>query len=269
MEHFVSRLTIFVSALYLSFLSTPVLGQLALDREPAGPSSRKTGLAITEIMYNPRPVPGLDTNLTLEFIELFNSKPWDEDISGFAIAGQVRYVFPSQHVLGAGSYLVLARVPELIQTHLRITNVVGPWEGADHQPPFHRARHRAAAQPPGRSAAGGQLRRLASLAGGGGWHGPFAGAGAAVLWGRRPARLGAERQRGRIARRTRTPLTPDPLAAVCINEWQNHSDPVDWVELYNHGNTAGGCLRRLAERRSRPPTSSASPTARPSPPADS
>ena len=34
------------------------------------------------------------------------------------------------------------------------------------------------------------------------------------------------------------PLTPDPMASIFINEWQNHSDPVDWIEIYNHGNTA-------------------------------
>jgi hypothetical protein len=30
------------------------------------------------------------------------------------------------------------------------------------------------------------------------------------------------------------PLSNDPLASVFINEWQNHSDPEDWIELYNH-----------------------------------
>src|SRR5437763_17181726 len=48
--------------------------QFTLDREPVGPSSRKTPLVITEIMYNPRAVPGLDTNTTLEFIEVYNSQ---------------------------------------------------------------------------------------------------------------------------------------------------------------------------------------------------
>jgi hypothetical protein len=32
------------------------------------------------------------------------------------------------------------------------------------------------------------------------------------------------------------PLTLDPMASVFINEWQNHSDPLDWIELYNHSN---------------------------------
>src|SRR5437588_1199459 len=100
--------------------------QFTLDREPPGPSSRKTGLVITEIMYNPRAVPGLSTNQTLEFIELFNSKPWDENIGGFAIDGAVHYLFPSNTIFSAGSYLVVARVPGVVQTKYCITNVLGP-----------------------------------------------------------------------------------------------------------------------------------------------
>ena len=34
------------------------------------------------------------------------------------------------------------------------------------------------------------------------------------------------------------PMPAEPLASIFINEWQNHSDPVDWVELYNHSNAA-------------------------------
>ncbi len=59
-------------------------------------------MVITEIMYNPRPVPGVaNTNLTHEFIELFNSKPWDEDLTGGFIDGAVRYIFPTGTVLRA------------------------------------------------------------------------------------------------------------------------------------------------------------------------
>src|SRR6266513_711044 len=91
--------------------------QFTLDREPVGPSSRKTGLVITEFMYNPRPLSGQPTNQTLEFIELFNSKPWEENIGGFSIDGSVHYTFPSNTLFAAGSYLVVARVPGLIQSN--------------------------------------------------------------------------------------------------------------------------------------------------------
>src|SRR6185295_4124866 len=118
------------SVLLLSWLGAPAFAQYSLDREPPGPCSRKTGLVITEIMYNPRPRPDLAANLTLEFIELFNSKPWAEDISGFSIDGNVRYRFPANTVLGSGAYLIVARVPELMQENYGITNIFGPWDGA-------------------------------------------------------------------------------------------------------------------------------------------
>ena len=115
----------------LLFAGSSLQAQFSTDREPLGPSSRKTGLVLTEIMYNPRPIPGLDTNLTHEFIEVFNSKPWDEDIGGFSIGGDVNYVFPAGTVLRAKSYLVVARVPGLIETNYGATNVFGPWDGAE------------------------------------------------------------------------------------------------------------------------------------------
>ena len=120
----------FSLALLTLLMTGSVEAQFTLDREPPGPSSRKTGLAITEIMYNPRAVVGQATNNTLEFIEVFNSKPWDENISGFSIGGAVTYVFPSNTVLRAGAYLVVARVPGLIVTNYGVTNVFGPWNGA-------------------------------------------------------------------------------------------------------------------------------------------
>src|SRR6185436_12987741 len=56
---------------------------LALPFEPLGPSSRRTGLAISEIIYHPPEVPGL----SLEYIEIFNGQDYYEDLSGFRIDG--------------------------------------------------------------------------------------------------------------------------------------------------------------------------------------
>src|SRR6185295_17349676 len=63
---------------------TPLDIALALGSpEPIGPSSRRTGLVLSEIMFHP-------TNRTdlrnLEFVELFNSNPWMEDISGYRLS---------------------------------------------------------------------------------------------------------------------------------------------------------------------------------------
>ena len=65
---------VLLSLLAVCAAGVSIHGQYNAERETPGPSSRRTGMVITEIMYNPRPVPGVaSTNLTHEFIELFNS----------------------------------------------------------------------------------------------------------------------------------------------------------------------------------------------------
>jgi Lamin Tail Domain/CotH kinase protein len=210
--------------------------QFTLDREPAGPSSRKTGLVITEIMYNPLPVSGQDTNHTLEFIELYNSQPWIKDISGYTIAGDVQYTFPSNSSMAAHAYLVLARVPDLIESVYDITNVVGPWDGAEtNRLSIDRGtvqlRNQLGAvllsvdyrdSPPWPEAADGSGHSLSLVR-------PSYGENDFQAW--------AESDTVGGSPGGPDPVTQDPLASVLINEWQNHSDPVDWLELYNHGNT--------------------------------
>ncbi len=212
-----------------------VPAQFTLDREPPGPSSRKTGLVITEIMYNPRAVPGLATNLTHEFIELYNSKPWAEDISGFAISGAVQYVFPPGTILSPSGYIVVARVPEMVQTNYGITNVVGPWNGA--------ATNRLSTEE-------GQVRLLnrqgavlleVNYADSPPWPETADGTGHSLSlvrpsWGEDNFQAWAESDSVGGSPGGPDPLTLDPLASVFINEWNNHSDPVDWIELYNHSN---------------------------------
>src|ERR1035438_8060241 len=50
--------------------------------EPLGPSSRKTGIVVSEIMY--KPAARADTN-NCEFVEIYNSQPYFHDISGYQI----------------------------------------------------------------------------------------------------------------------------------------------------------------------------------------
>src|SRR5712692_3742356 len=57
--------------------------------EPPGPSSRRGPLVISEIMHHPAP---RADGRRLEFIELYNSQPWDEDISGHRISGDINFV---------------------------------------------------------------------------------------------------------------------------------------------------------------------------------
>ena len=55
---------------------------VSLPFEPLGPSSRRTGLVISEVMYHPSFRPD-GTNL--EFVELFNTLPYFEELSGYRL----------------------------------------------------------------------------------------------------------------------------------------------------------------------------------------
>jgi len=211
--------------------------QIVRDLEPPGPSSRRTGLVITEIMYNPRAIPGLPTNQTHEFIELYNSKPWDEDLSGYFIDGVVRYAFATGTVLHAHSYLIVARWPEIVMTNYGITNVLGPWDGAttNRLSPDGgtiRLRNELGAvllqidyrdSPPWPEAADGTGHSVVLVR-------PSWGENNDRAWGQSDIVGGSPG--GPDAN------DPEPLANVVINEFNHHSDPVDWIELYNHSNEA-------------------------------
>ena len=59
--------------------------------ESLGPSSRRTALVISEIMYAPAPrLDGRD----LEFIELYNPQPWFYDLGGYRLTGAIEFTFP-------------------------------------------------------------------------------------------------------------------------------------------------------------------------------
>ncbi len=91
--------------------------------EPAGPSSRRTALAITEIMYHPtNRVDGRN----LEYIEIYNSNPWAEDLSGYRLVGDIGYTFPPGTSIPARSYRVIAPKPADIEAVYSISGVLGP-----------------------------------------------------------------------------------------------------------------------------------------------
>jgi len=96
------------------------IGGVRLPVEPIGPSSRKTGIIVSEIMYHPR-----FTN-DLEFVELFNANSTFEDLSGFRLAGDIEFTFPTNTVVPAGGFLVIARNPSRVQSVYGISGVLGP-----------------------------------------------------------------------------------------------------------------------------------------------
>jgi len=71
-------------------------GVLPVPIEPLGPSCRNTGLTFSEIMYKPAP---RSDERDLEFMELFNSNPFFEDISGYRISGDIDFKFPQGTIL--------------------------------------------------------------------------------------------------------------------------------------------------------------------------
>jgi regulation of enolase protein 1 (concanavalin A-like superfamily) len=83
------------------------------EREPLGPSNRRTGLVFSEIMYNP--APRQDTN-NLEFIEIYNGESIFVDLTGWRIAGGVEYLFPDGFRLEAGQFAVIAADPAALQS---------------------------------------------------------------------------------------------------------------------------------------------------------
>ncbi len=251
-DHFANRsasiVTIWclaVAALVVGAVApTSLRAQFTLDREPPGPSSRKTGLVITEFLYNPRLLSGVDTNQTLDFIELYNSQPWSESIGGFTLRstpqdaadGICEYTFPSNTVLAAKSYLVVARVPDLLQLEYGIDNVMGPWAGAETN---RLSRDRGLIQLLNRQ---GAVLLAINYQDSPPWPESADGTGHSLSlvrpsYGEDDFRAWAESDSIFGSPGGPEPLTPDPLASVYINEWRNHSDPDDWIELYNHSTT--------------------------------
>ena len=103
-------------------LTNPNLTPAQLTYEPLGPSSRRTPIVISEIMYHPAP---RADGKNLEFIELYNSNPFREDISGFRLTGEFDYTFPPGTVLGGNSFLVVAPQPAELQSVYGIAGVLG------------------------------------------------------------------------------------------------------------------------------------------------
>ena len=103
-----------------------VLEEVAVDLEPPGPSSRRTALTITEIMYHPAP---RADGKNLEFIEVYNSQPYFEEIGGWRLTGEVEYRFPAGTVIPGGGHLVVAASPPDLASAYELKDVLGPYVG--------------------------------------------------------------------------------------------------------------------------------------------
>src|SRR6266540_2380287 len=213
-------------------------GTVALPWEPIGPSSRKSGLVISEIMYQPAP---RADNRNLEYIEIFNSNPYYEDISGYRISGDIDYTFPANTLVRGGAFLVVAASPSDVQAVYGITNVAGPYTHSLKKAGTVRLRNNIGAiyldvpysnEPPWPVGANGTGHSIVLARPSYGEADPNAWALSDVAGGS-PGEVEACR--------------PTPLRSVAINEFLAHTDPplYDYIELYNHGNQpvdVSGCI---------------------------
>ena len=212
------------------------VGSLILPTEPVGPSSRKTGIAITEIMYHPK-----GTN-TLEFVEFYNSNPFFEDIGGWRLSGDIDYAFPPNTVMTGGAFLVVAKNPAAVKAAYGIVNVMGPYTNNLNSAGVVQLRNQVGAiylevpysgQNPWPIGAEGTGHSIVLAR-------PSYGEGFPQAWaisdvvGGSPGQMDAYRS--------------SPLRSVVINEFLAHTaDPAlsDYIELYNHSNQPvdlSGCV---------------------------
>ncbi|MDB6033249.1 MAG: hypothetical protein JWM16_3587, partial [Verrucomicrobiales bacterium] len=205
-----------------------VVGNFSPQVEPLGPSSRRTGLVFTEIMYHPAPRTDAKRQ---EFIELYNSNPTIEDISGFRISGDVDYTFAPGTIIPGGGFLVIAKNPADIQTIYGIPSVMGPYaKSLSNKKGTVRLRNRQdaillevnydskAPWPPGPDGTGHSLV-LAR---------PSVGEDHPEAWAQSDRFGGSP---GKV-----DGYGWEPARNVMINELLAHTDfpDVDYIELYNH-----------------------------------
>ncbi|MDB6034611.1 MAG: putative secreted protein [Verrucomicrobiales bacterium] len=216
-----------------------IVSNLKSPYEPLGPSSRLTGLSISEIMYKPAKRADLKNT---EYLEIYNSNPYFHDLSGYRLSGDIEYTFPAGTVIGGGSFKVVAFSPGDIQAVYGITGVLGPYTNSLKRSGTVRLRDEQNAillevnysgDNPWPVAADGSGHSLILARPSYGENDPRAWDISDVVGGTPGA---AESYR------------PSPLRNVVINEifaYDSAGLNDDYVELYNHGNNPvdiSGCI---------------------------
>ncbi|HEY5910800.1 MAG TPA: lamin tail domain-containing protein [Verrucomicrobiae bacterium] len=199
--------------------------------EPISASSRHGPIIFSEIMYHPPPRPD---GKNLEFVELYNSNPFSEDISGFRLTGQVEFTFPTNTVIAGRSFLAVAAAPADLLSVWGAMNLQGPYTNSlSNRSGTLRLRNRQggillevnySSEPPWPAAADGAGHSLVL-----GW--PSLGEGNPVAWtasaviGGSPGKMEASQQ--------------NAYRTVLINEVLAHTDPPDYdfIELYNYSSS--------------------------------
>jgi hypothetical protein len=112
----------------MSNVTNGVIGTQINPHDAIGPSSRKTPIVFSKIMWKPAP---RTDGKNLEYLELYNSNPWFQDISSYQITcADMNYTFPANTTIPGGGYLVIAAAPADVESVYGITNVMGPYTGS-------------------------------------------------------------------------------------------------------------------------------------------
>ncbi len=225
-----SRLACIVTTFILSIVCFSEVSQAATVStngfEPLGPSSRRTALVISEIMYAPADKWGPKE---LEFIELWNSGIITEDLTGHRLTGEIEYTFPPGTTLAPQQFLVVAKDPVAAQEFYGVT-FLGPYSGKLNND-------------------GGSLILLNELGGRllqidyssrSPWPVAASGSGHSLVLSRPsygendPRAWSISDTIGGSPKAVQT-YGEEPLAGVVINEILAHTDPplVDFIELFN------------------------------------
>ena len=110
-----------------SLAAVQFLALFSFGGESAGPSSRRTPFAITEIHYNPAQ---RADGRNLEFVEIYNSQPWPQELGGYRLEGEAAFEFPEGAMIGAQGFVVIAANPGDLEAELGIAGAFGPIEGS-------------------------------------------------------------------------------------------------------------------------------------------
>ena len=207
-----------------------VAGPIVLPIEPLAACSRNTGLVISEIMYHPSlSADGLD----LEFVELYNSQPFFEDISGYRLSGDIDYTFPGGTLLPAGAFLVIAKAPADVGTAYALPNVLGPYQNQlPNDAGMVRLRNKR-----------GSILLEVNYGSGAPWPKSADGAGHSLVLAKpsygeqsHAAWAASDRMGGSPGRAES--FGQEPLRPIMINEFLAHpaEGNLDYIELYNHSN---------------------------------
>ena len=216
------------------YLSNPYTS----DTRSLSPSSHRSGLIISEIMYHPAERFGTNS---LEFVEVFNTDPIDLNIGGYRLSGDVDFIFPADTMLPARTFAVVARHPESVIALYEIGNVFGPFDGnLPNGGGIVRLRNK-------------QDAVLIDVAYGDNMPWPIAadGAGHSLVLSRPDYGEASVQAWSASTWVGGSPGKMDPVLTesirdVVINEFLAHTDLplVDYIELYNHGTEAvdlSGC----------------------------